>query len=138
MQLPFFQRRRPFTRKKIATAAAAIPMTTRTAIHPFEAPTGVSFRGCGASFGPSFGPSFGAALEGLASLEGTVPPWRTHELFAVNWPDAVHARLPTSKPGSLSSNPVAHENEHGTFSLRMFGHAMFCAFVGIAGRGPWQ
>ncbi len=65
-------------------------------------------------------------------------PTRTHELLAVNFPDAVHARLPTSKLGSLSSNPVSHANEHGTFSVSMIGHAMFRAFCGILGLGPWQ
>ena len=78
-----------------------------------------------------------ALVSGVGALEPCAPT-RTHELFAVNVPDAVHARLPTCKLGSLSSKSVSHENEHGTFSVSISGHAKFRALGGIAGRGPLQ
>ena len=78
-----------------------------------------------------------ALVSGVGALKPCAPT-RTHELFAVNVPDAVHARLPKCKLGSLSSKPVSHENEHGTFSVSITGHAKFRALGGIAGRGPLQ
>ena len=123
-------------------------MSTVHALEPLAATVGCAIEALASGLGTlTSGVLETGALESLVSLcaVGALEicaiggaPTRTHELFAVNFPDAVHARLPTCKLGSLSSKSGSHENEHGTFSLRMFGHAMFCAFVGIAGRGPWQ